>query len=490
MTRDPSDEPFSRRRVTQATLVGAASLALDAGDALAQGSSSPSRKRYAIVGVGHRSTMYQEAIHGPYASRAELVAVCDTNPGRLKRAVGIAKQRGRAEPKAYAASDFDKMLTENKPDTVIVTTVDATHDDYIRRAMLLGADVITEKPMTTDAKKCQSIIDTHRATGKKCTVTFNYRYTPARSQVKELLMSGVIGDVHSVEFNWLLDSYHGPDYFRRWHSQKRNSGGLMVHKATHHFDLVNWWLSAIPVEVRAFGKREFYTPKMAKRLGLASHHERCRTCPEKAKCSYELDLAKDPYLKELYLDNESHDGYFRDRCVFRPDIDIEDCMNVVVDYDSGATLSYTLNAFAPWEGYTVRFNGSKGRLEHKLEERMKELADRSSPRAVRSEKSYIRIYPVREGAYSVEPRTGPGDHQGGDPLMLADLFTPSGMPDPLQRAADERSGAYSILVGAAANISMAKDQPVRIAELVKNLDYPSYPKMPSRTAPVGMPPKV
>ena len=52
-------------------------------------------------------------------------------------------------------------------------------------------------------------------------------------------MSGVIGNVVSVDFHWLLDTRHGADYFRRWHRNKRNSGGLLVHKATHHFDLVN-----------------------------------------------------------------------------------------------------------------------------------------------------------------------------------------------------------------------------------------------------------
>ena len=165
-------------------------------------------------------------------------------------------------------------------------------------------------------------------------MAFNYRYMPVRGQLKELLMGGVIGDVMSVDFHWMLDTHHGADYFRRWHSQKRFSGGLMVHKATHHFDLVNWWLSAMPVSVRASGRRDFYTPAMAKRLGLASHHERCHTCPEKKKCSFELDLAKDPKLKSLYLDQEKHDGYFRDRCVFRPEIDIEDTMNVVVNYDT------------------------------------------------------------------------------------------------------------------------------------------------------------
>ena len=379
VTKDPPGDSLSRRQVTRATLLGAATLALEAGDAAAQAvAKQPTKKRYAIVGVGHRSNLYQEAIQATYPEHAELVACADTNAGRMKLAADFAKKHGRAEPKLYAANDFDKMVTENRPDAVIVTTVDATHDDYIRRALTLGSDVITEKPMTTDAQKCQSILDARRATGKKCTVCFNYRYTPVRSQVKELLMSGVIGDVLSVDFNWVLDTHHGADYFRRWHAQKKNSGGLMVHKATHHFDLVNWWLSAVPVSVRAFGKRDFYTPKMAKRMGLASHHERCRTCPEKRKCSFELDLSKNAYLKAMYLDQENYDGYFRDRCVFRPDIDIEDTMNVVVAYDSGATLSYSLNAFAAWEGYTVRFNGSKGRLEHKMEERVALLPDPSS----------------------------------------------------------------------------------------------------------------
>ena len=109
--------------------------------------------------------------------------------------------------------------------------------------------------MTIDAEKCQSVLDTRRSTGRRLRVAFNYRYSPVRTQVKELLMSGVIGDVLSVDFHWMLDTHHGADYFRRWHSQKKLSGGLMVHKATHHFDLVNWWLSAVPVSVRATGKR-------------------------------------------------------------------------------------------------------------------------------------------------------------------------------------------------------------------------------------------
>ena len=160
------------------------------------------------------------------------------------------------------------MLKELKPDCVIVTCPDAFHDDYIVRALDAGCDCITEKPLTTTPEKAQRIVDACKRNNRHVRVLFNYRYSPPRTQVKDLLMSGAIGDVMSVDFHWLLNTLHGADYFRRWHSHKAISGGLMIHKATHHFDLVNWWLGSEPEIVQAYGKREFYTPAMAKRMGL------------------------------------------------------------------------------------------------------------------------------------------------------------------------------------------------------------------------------
>jgi len=447
------------------------------------------KKRYAIVGVGARSAMYQDAIHKTFSQYAELAACCDINAGRLKLAQENARAAGRAEPAVFEAKDFDRMLAQTKPNAVIVTTIDGYHHEYICRAMELGCDVITEKPMTVDADKCNQILDTQRRIKRKCTVTFNYRYTPPRTQVKELLMDGVIGDVLSVDFHWMLNTIHGADYFRRWHSQKRLSGGLMVHKATHHFDLVNWWLSAIPVTVHATGKREFYTPRMATRLGLKSHHERCHTCPEKAQCGFELSLADVPNLKRLYLDNEQYDGYFRDRCVFRPDIDIEDTMNVLAVYNNGVTLSYSVNAFNAWEGYYIIFNGTKGRLEHKIEEQVYISGDATVQGAIKGDGTYIRIFPMRGPAYEVSVRAGLGGHGGGDDVMLEDVFLPEKKPDRCLRAADQRAGAYSILTGIAANRCFVTGQPVQISSLVKDIGYPDYPPMPSREGPVPMPQK-
>ncbi len=483
-----SDTSFTpdRRSFLKTLSVAATGVVLgSAMPAFAQ-ATQPKRRRYAIVGVGSRHQMYQDAIETTYRDDAELVGICDTNPGRLELARRRSQTNRAVPPPAYLARDFDRMVRETKPEFVIVTTIDGTHHEYIVRAMELGCDVISEKPLTTTAEKYQQIVAARNRTGRKIRVTFNLRYSPPRAQVKELLMNGEIGDILSADFHWMLNTHHGTDYFRRWHSHKVNSGGLMVHKATHHFDLMNWWLSANPVSVFATGKRDFYTPKMAKRLGLSGPHERCHTCPEKARCTFFLDLAASEDLRTLYLENEKYDGYFRDRCVFREDIDIEDTMNVLVNYDSGATLAYSLNAFNAWEGYHVVFNGTKGRLEHSTAEKIYingigaqgELADGGVT---------TRIIPLRGKPRDIKPWNGQGEHGGGDRMMLEEIFRPSGKPDRYLRNSDERGGAASCLIGIAADRCFETKLPVNIAELVPGIEPAIYPPMPPHAGPVPMP---
>ncbi|MEN6478282.1 MAG: Gfo/Idh/MocA family oxidoreductase [Anaerolineales bacterium] len=442
-------------------------------------------KRYAQVGLGGRSLMYTAAILGPYRDTSALVGLCDLNPGRVALRQRWVEEHGGGEVPGYAHTAFERMIAETRPDTVIVTTKDCTHDAYICRALELGCDVITEKPLTTDAAKCQRIIDTQRRTGKEIRVTFNYRYSPPRTQVKELLMSGVIGDVLSVDFHWMLDTYHGADYFRRWHRNKVNSGSLLVHKATHHFDLMNWWLSSVPETVSAMGQRRFYTPKQAERYGLTRRTERCLDCPE-AGCPFRLDLRSSPELAALYLGNEAYDGYYRDRCVFSADTDIYDTMNVLVSYASGAKMSYSLNAFTPWEGYIVVFNGSKGRLEHKCEETVYINGDGSVPGEIKPEGTTIRVYPHFGSGYAVPVWQAEGGHGGGDALLLEDIFAAERRPDRYLRAADQRAGAYSILTGVAASRSIASGQLVHIVDLVHDIGLPDYPPMPSPNEPIAL----
>ena len=102
------------------------------------------------------------------------------------------------------------------------------------------------------------MLDAEKRNNRKIVVTFNYRYAPAHQQIKEILMSGEIGKVVSVDFSWYLDVIHGADYFRRWHRLRNSGGSLLVHKASHHFDLMNWWLGADPVEVSGSGGLQVY----------------------------------------------------------------------------------------------------------------------------------------------------------------------------------------------------------------------------------------
>ncbi len=429
------------------------------------------KKRYVLVGTGGRSLMYSSAIFERFPEEAELVGLCDTNPGRMDFTNQELKEKFQAQPiPTYPAEAFDRMVREQKPDVVIVTTRDSAHDTYIIRAMELGCDVITEKPMTIDENKCQNIVDTVRKTGRQVRVTFNYRYSPPRTQVKDLLMQGTIGRILSVDFKWLLNTRHGADYFRRWHREKENSGGLMVHKATHHFDLVNWWLSASPVEVFAMGARSFYgdASGMVEEYGLEGHAERCLDCAHKQKCKFYVDVEQGG-MKFLYRNYEQYDGYIRDRCVFGKPMDIEDTMNLVVRYDTGAFMSYSLNAFMPWEGYQISFNGTKGRLEHDCVESVYISGDGSVPGETIPSGTHIRIYPHFKPAYEVEVNVVKGGHGGGDDPLLVDVFSKNPPLDPYLRAADVSSGALSILTGVAANKSMQTGQPVRVESLIKNL---------------------
>ncbi len=260
------------------------------------------------------------------------------------------------------------MIEEQRPDTIIVTTIDRTHHTYIIRAMEMGCDVISEKPMTVDESKCQEILDAINRTGRKLRVTFNYRYAPHNTKIRELIMNDTIGKVTSVHFEWMLNNKHGADYFRRWHRDKRNSGGLLVHKSTHHFDLVNFWLGARPRTVYAMGDLMFYGRENAEKRGVTEFYQRAHGSEAAAKDPFALHMKDNENLKAMYLDAEHEDGYQRDQSVFGDGISIEDTMGVMVRYDSQAILTYSLNAYLPVEGYNISFNGTKGRMEVRVVE--------------------------------------------------------------------------------------------------------------------------
>ncbi|TNJ68052.1 Gfo/Idh/MocA family oxidoreductase [Paenibacillus hemerocallicola] len=402
-------------------------------------------KKYAIVGAGGRAlAMFAKPLATELQGVAELVGVYDVNPVRAKI---LSEQSGNVP----LFDDFDTMISVAKPDAVIVTTPDNLHDHYIIRTLEAGCDAISEKPMTTDAEKCRAIIDAEKRTGKRVIVTFNCRFMPYVVRIKELLKEGTIGDILHVTLNWSLDTRHGADYFRRWHRQMKNSGGLLLHKSTHHFDMVNWWLNDEPESVTANGSRLFYGPTRVER------GQTCSTCSHTDTCEFHFDITANEFTKSFYKEAEKHDGYFRDQCVFGDDIDIYDTMSLNVKYKKGTQMSYSLNAYSPYEGWKATFVGTKGRIE---------AEDNHSGAGHEDPNNYIRIFNRKNELITVQSRKAGGAHGGGDQRLRRMIFV-GDVADPLGQMAGSRAGAMSLLIGAAANISITDSKKVVIEDLLK-----------------------
>lgn len=437
-----------------------------------------SRKRHAFVGTGGRALSFIDPLVTAYGNRHELVALCDLSPARMAYYNKVlVRDLGHPAVPTYTAGRFEAMLRERTPDEVFVATQDSTHHEYIVRALNAGCDVITEKPMTTDAAKCREIMAAVEASGRRLRVAFNYRWGPFRSRVKELLQSGAVGSIHSVNLEYLLDTNHGADYFRRWHAQIENSGSLLVHKSTHHFDLVNWWLDAIPRQVFAYGDLAFYGRENAIARGdeKFTRYPRYTGVPEARDDPFRLDLSASEPFRELYLAGEADSGYVRDRNVFREGITIPDQMSVNVRYRTGELLTYSLVCYSPREGMRVAFNGDRGRIEYQ------EFVGSHMNRAVRpgdwsseeapcgeAEGEWIRVFPHFGKSYEVPmpEDAAQGPHGGADAILNAHFYGPEGAPDALGRTAGHEQGAASIAIGIAAVESIRTNLPVDIGDLV------------------------
>ncbi|MDX1939935.1 MAG: Gfo/Idh/MocA family oxidoreductase [Saprospiraceae bacterium] len=456
------------RRDFIATTGMAAAVTLLAHPITAAISNAPfAKKRLAMVGTGIRGTgFWGKTVLDNYNDIVEFVGLCDINPGRVeygKKFIGA---------NCPTFTDFEQMMKTVKPDILIVTTMDSTHDQFIIKGLQMGVDVITEKPMTTDEVKCQKILDAERKSGRKVLVGFNYRYGLQFTKIKELLAQERAGKLTSVDFHWYLNTYHGADYFRRWHAFKNKGGSLLVHKATHHFDLLNWWIDSDPVEVFAYGKLEHYGKNNSFR------HTHCRPCPHKNQCKFYWDMTKDKHLMALYADNEQHDGYLRDGCVWRENIDIYDKMAVQIRYANDVQVSYSLTTYSPYEGWRIAFNGMSGRLDSwegipfqqgkfdaasQAERHAKEMEQNAKEESDAYDEIIAMDNFGEYESYKI-PQVRSG-HGGGDKILQDRIFRNPDAPDPLRHAAGTRDGAMSVLIGIAARNSIESGKPVKIKDL-------------------------
>ncbi len=438
-------ESITRRNFLKTTGTALGGSILATGTALSNPVKSKrnNRMRVALVGTGARGPrmFYTRLIEWGLGDYIDMAGICDRNAGR----VAYAKEFMNYEGPTF--TDLEKMLQETSPDWLIITTWDWEHHNNIITGMKHGCNIICEKPLTIDEEKAEMILAAEKKYGKEVIVTFNYRWVPGRAKVKELLMNGAIGDITTVDLHWNLSHGHLQRYMQRWHGESDRGGTLWVHKATHHFDLVNWWLDSDPEEIHAYADLERFGPKGPFRGA------NCRNCAYTKECPYYWNITEHDRWNNFYAKNEHYDGYIRDNCVFREQIDIFDKHSAMVKYANNVYLNYSLTADSDNSGFWLAFNGTKGRIEGR--------EGGLTPR----EHTEWKLQPLGKEPETIRVYRQPGTHQGGDPLILEKLFKDPDMPDPLQQAAGTRDGVMSILPGIAARKSVETGKPVKIEDL-------------------------
>ncbi len=425
-------------------------------------------KRYVICGVSSRAIhMFAKPMYETFSLHAELVGMLDIDTRRFE--VMNEELPQSKDVATYSENEFDKMVDECKPDAIIVAGRDHTHVDYILQGLARDLDVITEKPMVTTSEDCRRVLEAEKKSKGKVTVTFNYRYPSVNRKIREMILEDKIGRITSVDLNWYIDTYHGASYFKRWNRQRKNSGGLSIHKSTHHFDLVNWWTGQRPVEVFSFGALNYYGPdgelNPSKKDG-----RHCSTCDEQANCKYYMRwssrsnnaLPKDDHLGSVKSarNRKAYSTYSPDACIFDSEIDIEDTYTTTVRYDQGALLSYSVNFSVPFEGYRLAINGAKGRLETQ-EWHVKDRIPFPVP-----EQQVIDYYPLFGSKETISVVNKGGGHGGGDPIILEDIFLGVDPQRGYEILAGADAGAQAVCTGEAVWRSVKEHKPILISDLL------------------------
>ena len=197
--------------------------------------------RYALIGGG---MMAQEHIRNlALLSGVEIVGVADPDPGMLSTATALAGCPGFPDHRA--------MLAVTDADALVISAPNHTHFDILNDVMATDAAILCEKPLCTTVENCAAI--EAAATGRKAPiwVAMEYRYMPPVARLRNEVAAGTAG-----QLKMLTVREHRFPFLEKvgdWNRFSENTGGTLVEKCCHHFDLMRLILQAEPIRVYASG---------------------------------------------------------------------------------------------------------------------------------------------------------------------------------------------------------------------------------------------
>ncbi len=367
-----------------------------------------------LIGAGNRG----HAVFGRYArahpDRLKIVAVAEPVDERRTRAA-----REHALEPGRAFRDWRELLARPALAPVaIVATGDTEHVGPALAALAGGYDLLLEKPIAPDPADCVRVVRAAERAGRVLQIGHVLRYTPFYQRVAETLAGGALGELLNLDLKEHVVYWHMThSYVRGKFRSRALAAPLILAKACHDLDLMAWFAGRPALRLASLGGLGHFRPEHAPRGAPA----RCTEgCPVQADCPHDAErfyLAPDEPLAALWPWSDLGPDPARDarrraletgpygRCVYRCDNDVADHQVTVVEFEGGATASFTVQGLASEERRTLRLTGTRGELRGVLHTGEIEVS--------------------RHGALGVERSAlggSPFGHFGGDDGLL-DHFT-------------------------------------------------------------------
>lgn len=285
--------------------------------------------RIGIIGAGLRSGI-AKYWHNP-GGKSVVVGAADVSMTRLK------EFQKKINEQVFITTDYRELLERKDIDAVAILSPDYLHEEHAIGALQAGKHVYCEKPLAITVEGCDRIIEESKKSGKHLMVGFNMRYMSMYQTMKEIIDSGVIGDLKAVWVRHFV-GFGGYFYYHDWHGTAKNTTSLLLQKGSHDLDVIHWITGKYTKKVSAFGGLDFYGGDKPNTLT-------CPTCDEKDTCT--------EVSTEILT-----------QCAFREEIDVEDNNMLIMELEGGIKASYLQCHFTPDYSRNYTFIGTKGRVEN------------------------------------------------------------------------------------------------------------------------------
>lgn len=321
------------------------------------------------LGAGARGNVYGDyAIE--YPEQLRIVGVADPNHLRVER---YAKKH--AIPDLNRFANWEDVFKQPKfADAVIIATPDQQHYEPCMQALRMGYDILLEKPISPSEKECRDILELIKKTGRIVAVCHVLRYAPYFVKLRELIQSGVIGEIVSMQHLEPIEHTHmAHSYVRGNWKNSTATTPIILAKSSHDLDIIKWILGKQSRSIQAFGGLKWFRKENAPKGSKPRCTDGCTvegSCPysalkiyhRKRHRTYVFDLPEQKKKQaEAILQLLKTTDY--GRCVYRMDNDQCDHYTSNILFEDGVTVSFNMEAFTPWGGRRTRVMGSMGFIE-------------------------------------------------------------------------------------------------------------------------------